>query len=226
VSIVVERVNEGGAGSFHARELPTTPVPHLWWFRPATAALVLGSTQDESILDLEECARRRIEVVKRRSGGGAVLVGPDHTMWLDVLLPRGHALWDDDIGRATWWLGDTWAESLAELGIDELQAHHGGLESSTISRLVCFAGRGPGEVFRGRAKVVGISQRRTRNWARFQCALSRRWDAATLAACLVDRSIGDEAVRGMGSDVDLDPRAIDEVVTRRLTSRLTSRSPS
>lgn len=223
MSIVVEQVTEGGAGSFHARELPTTPVPHLWWFRPDRAAVVLGSTQDESLLDLGECARRRIEVVKRRSGGGVVLVGPDLTMWLDVLLPRGHVLWDDDIGRAAWWLGGTWAESLTELGLDEIQVHRGGLESTEISRLVCFAGRGPGEVFRGRTKVVGISQRRTRDWARFQCALSLRWDAVTLAACLVDGSIDEDALRGMGSDVDLDQSVIDEVVTSRFTSRLTSR---
>ncbi len=226
MSIVVERVTEGGAGSFHARELPTTPVPHLWWFRPETAAVVLGSTQNESVLDRKECARRHIDVVKRRSGGGVVLVGPDLTLWLDVLLPRDHVLWDDDIGRATWWLGDSWAESLTELGLGGLQVHHGGLESSAMSRLVCFAGRGPGEVFRGRAKVVGISQRRTRDWARFQCALSLRWDAETLAACLVDPSIDDDAVRGMGSDVDLDPRAIDEVVTNRLTSELANRRRS
>ncbi len=220
MSIVVERVTEGGAGSFHARELPTAPVPHLWWFCPERTAVVLGSTQGESLLDIEECARRRIEVVKRRSGGGVVLVGSDLTVWLDVLLPRDHVLWDDDIGRATWWLGDTWAESLSELGLDELQVHRAGLESTEISRLVCFAGRGPGEVFRGRTKVVGISQRRTRDWARFQCALSLRWDPETLAAVLVEPSIDVDALLGLASTLDVDGRVVEEVLTRRLTSRL------
>jgi hypothetical protein len=44
---------------------------------------------------------------------------------------------------------------------------------------VCFAGIGPGEVLdaAGR-KVVGISQRRTRGSARFQCAALGRWDPA------------------------------------------------
>ena len=32
--------------------------------------------------------------------------------------------------------------------------------------------------------MVGISQRRTRQWARFQCASYRRWDPAALVALL------------------------------------------
>ena len=36
----------------------------------------------------------------------------------------------------------------------------------------------------GGRKVVGISQRRTRGWARFQCAAYRRWDPAALVALL------------------------------------------
>ena len=40
--------------------------------------------------------------------------------------------------------------------------------------LVCFAGVGPGEVLAGGRKLVGISQRRTRAGARFQCAVHVR----------------------------------------------------
>ena len=41
--------------------------------------------------------------------------------------------------------------------------------------MVCFAGIGPGEVLVGGRKVVGISQRRNRGGARFQCAALLRW---------------------------------------------------
>ena len=34
--------------------------------------------------------------------------------------------------------------------------------------------------------MVGISQRRTRGWARFQCAVYRRWDPAALVALLAE----------------------------------------
>ncbi|HEX4903649.1 MAG TPA: hypothetical protein VFV42_12605, partial [Acidimicrobiales bacterium] len=58
------------------------------------------------------------------------------------------------------------------------------LACGPLGGTVCFAGRGPGEVLLGEAKVVGISQRRTRAGARFQCAVPVRWDPAPLAAVL------------------------------------------
>lgn len=221
MSVIVEYVDDGDAASFHHRELPVGGPPRLWWFRPGRPAVVLGSTQDDSILDLDACARLGLDVVKRRSGGGVVLVGPNLTMWLDVLVPRGHALWDDDIGRAMWWVGEEWAGGLADVGLDDPVVHRGGLESSALSRVVCFAGRGPGEVFVGSTKVVGISQRRTRDWARFQCALSLRWDVDTLAAALVSETITPDSLRGLGSSVEFDRRDVEAVVTRRMTNRLT-----
>jgi hypothetical protein len=91
-------------------------------------------------------------------------------------VPGGDPLWRDDIGEAFHWLGETWAAALAELGVD-VDVHHGAMVRSPWSALVCYAGRGPGEVFLGGAKVVGISQRRTRAGARFQCAaLLEPWD--------------------------------------------------
>jgi lipoate-protein ligase A len=45
---------------------------------------------------------------------------------------------------------------------------------------VCFAGTGPGEVTLDGRKVVGISQRRTRQGALFQCAVIVSWDPAGL----------------------------------------------
>jgi lipoate-protein ligase A len=52
------------------------------------------------------------------------------------------------------------------------------------SDLVCFAGIGPGELFVGDRKLVGMSQRRTRAGARFQCALPRRWSPEPLRSLL------------------------------------------
>jgi hypothetical protein len=49
---------------------------------------------------------------------------------------------------------------------------------------VCFAGLAAGEVIVDGAKVVGISQRRTRAGARFQCSVPLRWDAARHAELL------------------------------------------
>lgn len=130
--------------------------------RPTSPALVLGSAQAESLADQAACAAAGIEVVRRRSGGGALLVAPGGQVWLDVFVPAGDPLAEADVGRATWWLGELWSEVLEGLaGPGRAVVHRGGVEGR-FSRLVCFSGLGPGEVSIDGAKVVGISQRRTR----------------------------------------------------------------
>ena len=202
--IVVDEVASGDAASFHGREMPTEPAPHLWWFRPERRAVVLGSTQDSSVLDLDACRRHGLDVVARRSGGGVVVVGQELNLWLDVLVPRGHHRWDDDVARASWWIGDVWARVLESHGVRETIVHRDSMVTSPLARLVCFAGRGPGEVFVGPSKAVGISQRRTRDWARFQCALSLRWDAELHAEIVKDPSVTAHELRACGLTVSLD----------------------
>jgi lipoate-protein ligase A len=174
----------GGAGAFHAREVPTPVRRTVWCFEPAGPALVLGSTQPEATIDREACARAGVDVVRRRSGGGAVLLVPGEVLWVDVVVPAGDPLWHDDIGVAAHWLGDAWAASLAACGVAGAVVHRGPLVRAPWSDVVCFAGLGPGEVTVGARKVVGISQRRTRTFARFQCAALLAWDPDALVALL------------------------------------------
>ena len=218
--IAIDSVVGGAPAAHHGRELPHDERPHLWWFTSSQSAIVLGSAQSTDVLDLDECRRRGLDVVKRRSGGGLVLVGDDRDVWLDVLLPSSHSLWTPDISRASGWLGRVWADALADIGIDGLTVHEGAMEHNDLSPLVCFAGRAPGEVFLGGAKVVGISQRRTRDWVRFQCALSRRWDADTMAAIVADSRIDETTLAGLGADLDVAVSSVVEAVQRRITERL------
>jgi lipoate-protein ligase A len=168
----------------HDLGVPAAPVHRLVRVlevdRPA---LVLGSTQPDA--DVAPGAGAEVDVVRRRSGGGAVLLEPGRTVWVDVVLPAGDPLWSDDVGRAFLWLGDAWAAALADLGVADLAVHRGGLVATAWSREICFAGLGPGEVTAGGRKVVGMSQRRTRDGALFQCALLLgRWDPSRIVALL------------------------------------------
>jgi len=169
------------AADFHALDVPDPAHRAVWVADPTEPALVLGSTQPDT--DVRPGAT--IEVVRRRSGGGAVLVVPGDVLWVDVIVPAGGALWDDDVGRAAHWVGDAWAAALAELDV-AAEVHKGPLVRTRWSDAVCFAGLGPGEVTLQGRKVVGISQRRTRGSARFQCAALGRWDPDALANLLVD----------------------------------------
>jgi lipoate-protein ligase A len=165
----VERVREA-AGAFHARDLPDER--GIWVVELTAPALVLGSTQ-------ADVSAPGVDVVRRRSGGGAVWVDPANTLWVDVVVPRGDDLWDDDVGRAAHWLGAAWANAVGSGDV-----HRGPMQRTALSDLVCFAGLGPGELLRDGRKLVGISQRRTRGAARFQCVAYERWDAGALEAAL------------------------------------------
>lgn len=179
----VERVRTDPAG-FHQRALPDPAARVLWVGEPTGAALVLGSAQQEEVADLEACSAAGVDLVRRRSGGGAVLVVPGEVLWVDLVLPAGDPLWHHDVGRSFHWLGDAFAAALADVGV-AADVHRGALQRRPWSDLVCFAGLGPGEVTDAAgAKVVGMAQRRTRGAARFQCAVLAAWDPRPLLALL------------------------------------------
>ena len=158
----------GTAAELHALELPEPPTASAWFLEAVAPALVLGSAEPEAHVDRRQLASAGVELVRRRSGGGAVLVLPDACSWLDLVIPAGHDLWDADVGRAMHWVGELWCGALADLGIGAV-VHRGPMRRTDWSAHACFAGLGPGEVLdaAGR-KLVGISQRRTRGAARFQ----------------------------------------------------------
>ena len=152
---------------------------------PVDSALVLGSSQPELRADLEACRAAGVDVVRRRSGGGAVLVEPGSLLWVDLVLPVDDPLWSADVGRAAWWVGEAWAAALSRTGIDQLDVWKGPMLHNEWSSLVCFAGLGPGEVVAAdRSKVVGISQRRTRRASLFQCACILSWEPRRLLQLL------------------------------------------
>lgn len=212
----VERV-EGSAADFHAREPDVALGRQAWWYAVSRRALALGSAQPAATIDREACERHGIEVIRRRSGGGAVLMLPGELLWLDVVIPRGDPLWDDDIGRSMWWLGDVWARSLCALGQSEVTVHHGPFVASSWSANVCFDGIGAGEVLVGGAKAVGISQRRTRHWARLQSAVHTVWRPDVMTALLAAPRPAPNDLRAVWSVVPaVDPEALVDTVVEAL----------
>lgn len=169
----IERL-KGSGEELHARETPE-PVGRLVSILEVNrSALVLGSTQPETDVDKDMLERKGIDLVRRRSGGGAVLLVPGESVWVDVVVPRGDQLWSDDVSQAFYWLGKVWVDALERLGHAGV-AHLGPLVCSQWSRRICFAGVGGGEVRIDNRKVVGISQRRQRQATRFQCMALKTW---------------------------------------------------
>ena len=144
--------HQGSAAEFHARTVEEPARRAVWWSSVDRPALVLGSAQRPEVADADALAAAGVELVRRRSGGGAVLLVPGEVVWADVIVPAGDPLWDDDVGRATHWLGATWARALETCGLPDATVHRGPMVRTPWSSLVCFSGLGPGEVQMGTAE--------------------------------------------------------------------------
>ena len=148
--------------------------------------LVLGSSQRTGTADGSRAASAGVEVVRRRSGGGAVLLGPGSQVWADFFVAATDPLWHDDVTLAARWVGRLWSSVVAKFATAPCSVHAGRLVADRWGRLVCFASAGPGEVFVDGRKVVGISQRRSRDRVRFQTAARLQPDADRRAAVSPD----------------------------------------
>ncbi|GAC1532867.1 MAG: hypothetical protein NVS3B12_11450 [Acidimicrobiales bacterium] len=205
----------GTPGELHGLGIAPQPERLIRWCVANGDGLVLGSAQKLGDIDAGAAARHGLEVVRRRSGGSAVLVGPRHLLWVDVVIGASDPLWSDDVGRAPLWLGRTWVSALARAGVPGAAVHDGAMQRQRWGALVCFAGAGPGEVFVGARKVIGISQRRTREGVLFQCAALIHWDPqATVAALAVpDR-------RALAADLRAVAVGIDDLAGPGASGRL------
>ena len=153
----------------------------------ARPTVVLGSTQPPGVVSDAAAAAAGVVVERRRGGGGAVLLQPGDHLWLDAWIPRADPLWLMDVAVAAEWVGCWWTAALGEVGVvvDELHIHRGRSEPGPLGDLVCFAGHGPGEVFAGGRKLVGLSQWRAREGALFSSCVYTRWEPVPLADVLV-----------------------------------------
>lgn len=171
-SVTVEEAS-GSAERLHEDRWPDAGSVTVRVCTVTAPALVLGSTQSTSMVG----AVADIEVAQRRSGGGAVLLIPGESVWVDVYIPAGDRRWHSSVSRSFAVVGAAWVRALEAGGVTGLGVHEGGLEADELGRLVCFAGVGPGEVLQGDRKLVGLAQRRTRWGSRFQCLVHHRFQA-------------------------------------------------
>ena len=135
------------------------PTACLWRYQQA--AVVLGRSQQGL---LESLGPGRHRLVRRASGGGAVLVGP----WMlgaSVALPPGHRLLgSDQVADGYRWLGELFVAALAEHGVSAVSMPRERTRKAAPEvGWACFAGMSPWEVAVDDRKLVGLAQRRNRN---------------------------------------------------------------
>jgi lipoate-protein ligase A len=146
--------------------------------------VVLGSAQRAGILKRQHVVEMGAEVVQRRGGGGAVLLRPGDHLWIDAWVPRDDPLWDPDVSVAAAWVGAWWRAALEALNVRDCEVHHGRAVPGRFGALVCFSGRGPGEVFRRDRKVMGVSQWRSREGSLLRTCAYLHWEPGPLIELL------------------------------------------
>jgi lipoate-protein ligase A len=121
--------------------------------------LVLGGNQSPNVVDASKLGATSLR--RRRGGGGLVLLRPDD-LWIDWWIPANDPRWSSDVHVSSIRAGQWWARELRRYTSETVSVHEGPLQGDPTLRVVCFAGRGPGEVFVGGRKTVGLTQWRVR----------------------------------------------------------------
>jgi lipoate-protein ligase A len=137
--------------------------------------LVLGSSQSLDILDMDRLGATPLR--RRRGGGGLVLLQPGD-LWVDWWIPATDQRWTGDVHVGSQTAGSWWEAALGPLVQGEISIHGGAIEGDPAYRLVCFAGAGPGELFVDGRKAVGVTQWRVREGMFLSSALLVHGSAA------------------------------------------------
>ena len=203
----------GTAADFHAMELPYERA--LWWCNVETPTVILGSTQSLDDVNQKSADESGVLVSRRRSGGGAVFVHPSDSVWIDITISRDDPLWKDDVAQSMLWLGELFVEALSPWVHAEV--FRDTFSNGIDGRVVCFASSSPGEVFIGANKLVGISQRRGRDGARFQCVLYRHWRPGEWSQILASSDVRSRVAEIAVSTLDIPAQTIVNAISDQLS---------
>ncbi len=162
--------------------------PAIAWTTVTSPALVLGRAANDPALDLDLARREGIAILRRGSGGGAVLWDTG-LLALDVALPSGHRLADRDVVRAYRWLGEALGAAMAEIGVPGVQVvapdvARADRNAAAATAAACFGSLSPYEVAADGRKLVGLSQIRRREGALLQAGIPLTFDAGRLSDLL------------------------------------------
>lgn len=162
--------------------------PAMRWYVVAHPALILGSSQRITDIDLAASRAAGISVHRRRSGGSTVYTDAG-ALSLDVALPTGHPLLSPNVTETYRWFGEVWAAALQSLGIDawvippaESRPFNAALDP--LVQRACYGGVSPYEVCVGSSKIVGLAQVRRRQGAVLQAGVYTHWEPERLVKLL------------------------------------------
>jgi len=172
----------------------SAPVLRLYRWRPP--CLSLGFAQPFEAADAPFCAAHGVDVVRRPTGGRAVL----HHLELTyaVLAPLGRLPFTHDLQATYKAICRALMAGLRTLGVPaELSGEPEGEHIRPTEVIPCFIGPAAGEVVSGGRKLVGSAMRRTGGSILQHGSILEGWDGVLQAGCL-----------GLPDDASLRPAVI------------------
>ncbi len=146
--------------ALEAGDVAAGPVLRLYTWKPA--AVSVGAMQDPAVLlDLAACRTRGIDVVRRPTGGRALLHADEITY--AVVASTADARFGHDLGTAYAAIGACLAAALARLGIAAQLSRPTSDRARRLLHRPCFVSTGRAELLVGGRKLVGSAQRRHRH---------------------------------------------------------------
>jgi lipoate-protein ligase A len=150
-------------------------------YRWSPSALSLGRFQPEDDVDTDACARLGVEVVRRPTGGRAILHGADLTYAAAMARPDGPAGSVDGVYGV---IAAALIDGLARLGVGAAVARHDGA-AFAAGGPVCFTSTQGADLRVGERKLCGSAQVRRR-------ASPGRGAVLQHGSILLDRLVFDE----------------------------------
>lgn len=168
---VAEAVDRGGA----------PPTLRLYRWRPP--CLSLGFSQPYGVADAAFCAGHGIDVVRRPTGGRAVLHHLELTY--SVAAPLRGAVLTTDLQASYRRICAALVDGLRRLGVPaDLSGRPEGGYVRPVEAVPCFIGPAAGEVVAGGRKLVGSAMRRLGDTILQHGSILEGWDGSLQAGCL------------------------------------------
>jgi lipoate-protein ligase A len=157
--------------------------PVLRLYRWSPPCLSLGFAQPFAAVDAAFCAAHGVEVVRRPTGGRAVLHHLELTY--SVVAPLGRGAFTFDLQAAYRRICEALVAGLCRLGAPaELAGSPAGGHIRPTEAIPCFVGPASGEVVARGRKLVGSAMRRIGDTILQHGAILEDWDGALQAGCL------------------------------------------
>jgi lipoate-protein ligase A len=161
--------------------------PSVWWHSTEGEAILVGpgmymAHRPNSIVG--------VPVIRRNTGGGAVLTGKG--LWaVDIALPASHPMLSGDILRDYQPISRLWEETLTRVGLDvrciSIEESRTAVANYSLDPdigLVCFGHPAPYEILSGNRKLVGLSQVRKAGGVVFSSAIHTYLSPSSIATVL------------------------------------------